>query len=233
MYKIAVCDDEAAEVKNISDIIEQVMPEGIVEVSQYTNGKYLLNDIGDNKYFDIIMLDICMGNNIDGVTVAKKIREKGVCSGSILFFITSYEADVATIVDLNPMAYIYKPAQKDHIKAKLQKAIDVLKMNGRAIEFVSDRQNQRVRLDEIMYIESYSRGVIIYTRDAAYKTATYKINGIEEVIQSMDFIRCHYSYIVNQNYVRRMAAEEITMYNDKKIPASRKYRDNMFAGLRK
>ena len=132
MYKLAVCDDEAIETKAICNILKKITPEGIVEISSYLNGKELLDDIKDGTYFDIIMLDISMGE-LDGVTVARKIREGGICSGSIIFFITSYEADISTIVDLNPMAYIYKPASEESMKPKLKKAFDILKMNGKVL----------------------------------------------------------------------------------------------------
>ncbi len=227
MYRIAVCDDEAVSRRTVIDIIKEVLPEKMIEIREYADGSDLLYDVEENEHFDIIMLDISM-ENMDGMTVAANIRSNRKNSNAIIFFITSYEADVSKVVDLNPMAYIYKPVTGDKLREKLKKALKVLQRNRGVFEFISGRHEIRVRLEDITYMESNARGVSVHTRQEAYKTYTYKIGDIISALCSIDFIRCHNSYIVNKNYIKRVSAKEIIMYDGKSIPISRKYHKEMF-----
>lgn len=230
MYKIAVCDDEAVSRKDVINSIRKVIPEDMVEITEYVDGRDLLYDVGEGECFDILMLDISM-SDMDGMTVAAKIREGGVCSGSIIFFITSYEANISRIVDLNPMAYIFKPVTENEMKERLKKAVDLLRRNSRVLEFVSNRHDVRVRIEDIMYVESNARGIEVYIKGESYKTYTYRINDIISKISHIDFMRCHNSYIVNKNYVKRVSSNELIMYDGKSIPVSRRYHKEIFEVL--
>ena len=227
MYWIAVCDDEAVSRRHIVNAIRKVLPESIAKIVEYSDGSDLLYDIEEQQHFDIIMLDISM-RDMDGMTVAYNIRKGSVCSSSIIFFITSYEADISRVVDLNPMAYIYKPVTDKNMKEKLKKAVKVLQRNGGVLEFVADRQEVRVMTESITYIEGGARWVFIHTQKEVYKTYTYKISDMAPILDSIDFIRCHNSYIVNENYIKRVSASYIEMYDEQKIPISRKYRKEVF-----
>ncbi len=226
MYKIAVCDDDTVSRREIVGIINEIVPKEMVQIKEYSDGTDLMYDIGEKEQFDIIMLDISM-DKMDGITAAKQIREGSICSNAIIFFITSYQAEVVTIVDVNPMAYIYKPIRRDGLEPKIRKAINLLDRNGGVLEIVSGRSIIRLKIEDIMYIESYNRGVEIHTSEGVYRTATYKIGNVTEQIWSIDFIRCHNSFIVNKNFVKRMDAKEIQLYNGEILPISRKYHDEI------
>lgn len=226
MYRIAVCDDEAVFREKIITILNEKLALGECEIKEYSDGRGLLYDIEDDEYFDIIILDISM-NNVDGVTAARAIREGTICSNSIIIFVTSYDADIPLIVDINPLAYVYKSMTLEELKPKIDKAISKLTDKHRKLEFSSNWIKVRVNIKDIMYIESYPRGINIYTKDNIYKTTTYRIGEVMEKIGSDAFVRCHRAFAVNINYISRMTSREIYLYSGKTLPVGRKYHSEL------
>ena len=62
MIKIAICDDEPIFVSNNKTIVEQFIKrkKEIVTIDEYFNGEFLLADIQEGAFFDLILLDIEM-----------------------------------------------------------------------------------------------------------------------------------------------------------------------------
>ena len=77
-----------------------------------------------------------------------------------------------------------------------------------------------LRLDLIMHVESFHHYVYIHTVDGIYKTRM-KLGQIESILDDDNFYRCHQSYIVNYNYVSKIDAQQIILYNNSNIPISR------------
>ena len=75
--KIAVCDDDKKDIARLKKLIEAYDAYNNVGFSilEYESGSELLRDFSNGDYVDIIFLDINM-DDIDGLSVAKKIREE-------------------------------------------------------------------------------------------------------------------------------------------------------------
>lgn len=72
--KIVICDDEKIYVDKVYDIVKKYCEND--EISCYENAEQLLNDIENSTYNnDIYILDIEI-DNVNGLDIAKKIREK-------------------------------------------------------------------------------------------------------------------------------------------------------------
>lgn len=84
--KIVICDDEKIYVDKVYDIVKKYCEND--EISCYENAKQLLNDIENSTYNnDIYILDIEI-DNVNGLDIAKKIREKD--TSAIIIFLTNY-----------------------------------------------------------------------------------------------------------------------------------------------
>jgi len=98
---IAICDDE----KVIRDQIELFIREqkGKYSVVQYDSGERLLSD---NKFFDLVFLDIQMeGRN--GIDIARELRRRKNCN--ILVFVTGAKEYVYDAFDVSAFHYLLKP----------------------------------------------------------------------------------------------------------------------------
>ena len=85
--KIVICDDEKIFVDKTYDIVKKYCEDD--EISCYEDAEQLLNDIENSTYNnDIYILDIEI-DNINGLDIAKKIREKD--TSALIIFLTNYD----------------------------------------------------------------------------------------------------------------------------------------------
>ena len=194
---IAICDDE----ENIRIYIRKLIQkqEPFCKITEFSSGKDLLEfqDETNAEEIDILFLDISMGDE-DGMTVAKQLRSQMESNFEQVFAQTIRE-------------YQYLMAKKK------EKPKEVLVRNGNRTRSVSSA-------DDIYYIESSNRKVILYLRHE--KIEYYdKISSLESELKP-DFFRIHKGYLVNIKYVERYDRTEVKMRNGDSLLISKyKYQD--------
>lgn len=119
MLKIAVCDDEPAYAKQISDRIKRFMPD--CEIESFLSGEDLLLC---GALFDIYFLDIQM-ERMNGIETARKLREQD--DESIIVFFTAAKEYVFDAFDVAALQYLVKPVDD----AKLQETLVRAKKGNR------------------------------------------------------------------------------------------------------
>ena len=89
--KIAVCDDDRLLTGEIDGQLQKIREKtGIsFETDIFFDGETLWEAIEKNVSYDIVYLDIEM-KNMDGITVARKIRDRDPYA--ILIFVSSYDS---------------------------------------------------------------------------------------------------------------------------------------------
>lgn len=193
---IAICDDE----ENIRIYIRKLIQkqETFCKITEFSSGKELLEfqDETNAEEIDILFLDISMGDE-DGMTVAKQLRSQMESNFEQVFAQTIRE-------------YQYLMAKKK------EKPKEVLVRNG--------NRTRSVSADDIYYIESSNRKVILYLRHE--KIEYYdKISSLESELKP-DFFRIHKGYLVNIKYVERYDRTEVKMRNGDSLLISKyKYQD--------
>ena len=83
----------------------------------------------------------------------------------------------------------------------------------------------RIPLEEVIYIESNARKLIVHTAEEIFEYND-KIGNLAEVLEPEGFIRCHQSYLVNLSAISSIRYDELIV-NGKAIRISRKYRDDV------
>ncbi|MBR6475060.1 MAG: response regulator, partial [Lachnospiraceae bacterium] len=75
--RVAICDDDQKDISRLTKLLEQYDAEKHIgfTVGEYESGVKLLNSLKGGAEADIVFLDINM-DDLDGLTVAKHIREK-------------------------------------------------------------------------------------------------------------------------------------------------------------
>lgn len=76
LYKIAICDDLAADRTYLSVLSQKWGKKNhyFIQISEFTSAENFLFHYEDKKDFDILFLDIEMGE-MDGVTMARRLRK--------------------------------------------------------------------------------------------------------------------------------------------------------------
>lgn len=234
---IAICDDE----ENIRIYIRKLIQKQEVscKITEFSSGEELLQfqNQAEAKSIDILFLDISM-EDMDGMTVAKQMRSQmeNRCVGvwgslPLLIFVTGHPEYMAEAFSVNAFQYIVKPIKKSEFENVFAQAVreyqylaankpeetkEILVRNGNTTRKVSG--------DDIYYIESNNRKVILYLQQERMEYYE-KISELENKLKP-DFFRIHKGYLINMKYVERYDRTEVRMKNGDRLLISKyKYQD--------
>ncbi|MGN1423299.1 MAG: LytR/AlgR family response regulator transcription factor [Oscillospiraceae bacterium] len=86
------------------------------------------------------------------------------------------------------------------------------------------RRGEVISLSEskILYLESDKHYVKIYTNDGEVYSVQGKLSDYESSLSDM-FVKCHKSFAVNMNSIKRIDSGGIQIVNDMLIPVSRSF----------
>lgn len=226
--KILICDDEKDVLCNtrerIEKILNEIMPnennmvyafENVFALYDYIEGK---NFIADGIFMDI---NLKSDYNTDGINVAGRIKQ---ISDSIrIIFFTGNIEYAEDIFKADPFDFAVKPVSDERLKEiiiRLKTAIE--KDKGKMVTIKATKGIYKIMVDEIKYAESNGRYVYIHTINEKITTIN-KLDNIHELLGS-GFVRCHKSYIVNENKIRQYDGERVLLFDNTEILVSRKYR---------
>lgn len=195
---------------------------------------------------DIILMDIMLKGDMNGIEAAGAIREK---TGTPVIFLTAY-ADESTLNKAKvtqPYGYIIKPFKEIDIHTSIEMAMYKHKKEQEIIderdklyqlseskesspEFMFVKNNSRLvklRTKDIFFIEALKDYVVINAANARY-TIHSTMKDIEAKMSSQEFLRVHRSYIVRLDKIVAIEQPNIILENDKKvIPIGGSYKDEL------
>lgn len=237
--KIAICDDEEYARVYIRKLIEK--QEKDCQIWEFSSGKALLEsqrELGET--FDILFLDISMEDE-NGMDVAKRFRESQGESGwgnlPLLIFVTGYPEYMPEAFGVNAFQFLVKPVEEEEFKRIFAQALRAYRSflarrrpHSREWLIRTGKTTRKIQEDEIYYVESSSRKVILCLTDE--KIAYYgKISALEEELRE-NFFRVHKGYLINMKYVERYSRTEVKMKNGDILLISKyKYQDFVKAYL--
>ena len=232
MIKIAICDDEANIRAYLSSLIgAQSCP---CEIVEYASAGDCL---ADTQELDLLFLDIELapsGDRLDGMALARKIRERATVTQPVIIFVTGYERYVFDAFDVGAFQYLLKPVDEEKFAQVFSRAVAPIAIAkekpGRVLTLQSANTSKTVPLDSIYYIESSNHKVELHLKDGEF--ACYaKIGDLELELQDQ-FFRIHKGYWVNLVYVAGYSKTEVTLTNGEKLLLSKyKYQDFVKAYL--
>lgn len=230
--KIAIVDDVAAE----QDVLKKYIGEWaadkkeIVEFKDFFSSESFLFAWEEDKAFDLLVLDIEMGE-MNGFELAKKIRteEKNIP----IMFVTGYDEYMQYGYDVSALHYLLKPVSKERLGYALDKLKSVFKDEGKNLILNTADEVKRISTDEIMYVEAAGHGSILHTLDEVL-TLKESLGVIEkQVADTNEIIKCHRAYIVNLRYVSAIKNSDLILDNKEVIPISRNQMKNVQASFLK
>ena len=176
---------------------------------------------------DLFFLDIHM-SEISGLSLAKIIHKK-----SQIIFTTAYREYAIDGFNLNVVDYLLKPIAFDRFLQAVQKVLilEIPENNNNFMFVRSDRKMVKIDFNSILYIESLSDYLKIFTKE---KTIVLRetISGLEEKLPAKKFIRIHRSFIVSLKNLTSYTNEFIEI-DQKALPISRSYKESVLQKLAK
>ncbi|MCL2461402.1 MAG: LytTR family DNA-binding domain-containing protein [Defluviitaleaceae bacterium] len=211
---IAVCEDNAEDAGEIcASLRDRFDKNGYIgDIHTYRSGEELLAAFSPGA-FDAVFLDIYMGGTT-GMEAAQKMRKAD--PGFALVFITSSERHALEAFGVRACAYVPKPVTYEAMEPAFAQCQGVFLKNARFIEIVADRQNVKIPLVNIHYVEVYDKDAIFHTSIGDMRT-NMPLDDIERKLGAA-FLRCHRSYLVNMNHIEKIREQDILMKNGDAAP---------------
>ncbi len=225
LINIAICDDEKVQIDNLKKLVGYWANElnYNVNLKEFESAENFLFNYEENKNYDVLLLDIEMGN-LSGVELAKKIR---IDNDDIqIIFITGFPNFIAEGYEVSALNYLMKPVSDEKLYEVLNKAVTKIKKQEKFLII----NNTKIKLSEILYIEAFSHSCEITLLNGDKIKSSQKISALENKLKLSfihEFIRCHRSYIVGVRHIRKIDKSEIILDNDGCVPLSRRLYTNV------
>ena len=224
--KIAICDDEQAELDYLSlNVRKWAKNNGItVTVLVFANAEEFLKNY-KNINPDIMLLDIQMPG-LNGVELAEKIRGEYKNETVQIIFITGYADYMSLGYEVAALHYLIKPVKEDKLFETLNRAMKKLNKVEKTVFFSStDGENIPVLTNNIMYAESfahYSEIIVLQNSKIIKIRVKMSLTEIENTLNDSHFIKCHRSYIVGLKHIKKIVRTDVILDNDLTVPVSRR-----------
>lgn len=219
MYRLAICDDEQADVVYLQSLLEKWAENTrtALKIESYPSAEAFLFQYEEDKAFDLLLLDIEMGE-MSGVELARKIRQENRVVQIV--FITGYMEYIAEGYDVEALHYLLKPVTAEKLYAVLDRSAERLKAKEKALCLALPGMVARVPFHEIRYLEVQRNYVTVQGAEAY--TVKKTLSELEEELDE-SFCRTGRSYIVNLRFVKKITRTQVILKDGKELPLSRNF----------
>ncbi len=217
--RIAVCDDEQAEVDYMTALVRAwaVRRDLSPDIRAFASAEALLFAYDDTAY-DVMLLDIQM-RGMDGVTLAKSLRQRG--DASQLVFITGLPDYIAEGYEVDALHYLVKPVHPDKLCAVLDKAYARMTQAVPVLLIETDDGYMRIPQPSVLYVEAFAHTTAVYAAGQRYDART-GIGAVADALDMRAFVRCHRSYIVGIRHIHRITKTDVILDNGVHVRLSRR-----------
>lgn len=198
--RIAICDDNQIEVDLFKEHISGFLRrkgDYRYEISEYSAGYPLVEDVKEGKWYDVIVLDMVLEKE-NGLEIANRLRDIGY-DGKIIFW-TADDSHLQEAFDVDAMQYVVKGKEYGRMYSAINKILS--HMRDEVLTFKTHGELHRLEYRQIEYVESKGRSCHIYTTDNQCFVTLGKLDDIEEELCDKRFLRCHQSYLVNMDHIQ-------------------------------
>ncbi len=230
--KILIVEDEPIIASDIEMILEDL---GYEVTGIEDNAEEAIESIENNKP-DLVLLDINIEGDIDGVMLAEDINNKY----KIPFVFLTSNADKMTINRVKrtkPAGFIAKPFSEKDLQSNIEIALFSSKPKEGDNEemtsfFVKEGSSLiKIDIDKLMLAKADDNYTKIYTVDSSHLLSS-TLKKIEDKLPTDKFVRIHRSYIVNINFIDKID-DGYLFIDTHRLPIGRSYNEMLFQKISK
>lgn len=157
--QILVCDDNPYMVNRLFDLIQhQISLQGISSTFSIVSNTDDLHNL-DYTAFDLAFLDVDMGE-YNGVDLARKLH--AARPDAVIVFVTNFIEYAPSGYEVNAFRYVLKNTLEETLPEIILLALDEYKKRHRVVSFSMASENIDVPVENILYLESNHRTMIMH-----------------------------------------------------------------------
>ncbi len=215
--KICICDDDKIFHKEVKSFLKPFFNESNTPtITDCYSGEELISCSTSSDSFDIIFLDIEMGN-INGIEAAEEIRK--FSPETIIIFISSHRNYVFDAFKCEALHYIVKPITQTDFDDVFNRALNKYRLYNKCFPIKWNHTRSNLRISDIMYMEGYKRRLLVHTTKKTYDHMG-KLTDAYEQLKAHGFIMVHQSFIVNMHYIHSFSKDEIILSDGQAVMVS-------------
>ena len=224
--RIVVCEDELIYQTAITDAIQRwqnTTGHRDVELKVYSSSEDILDRLDRDAKIDLLFIDIQIPGEMNGVELARKIREKHL--DMTIVFCTNYSEYVFEGYTVHALRFLKKPVLQEDIDFCCSYVYDRLALQSdQTLTVTSAGKRYALRHMEILCIEAKLHSPLISaTVSGEPLRISAKFSDIQRSLPENLFVQCHRSYLINIAHVRMLTRTECILSNGASIPISRTY----------
>lgn len=217
---IAICDDNAQELKQLAGLMDRFAAENGADVPYhtFTDAEEMLAAAASrpfSHYFlDVIML------GMDGMTAAQEIRQRD--ADAKIIFLTASRDYAYQSYRVKAYDYLLKPVDVETLFALLR---ELLALEEKAEECLCLQNGHglfRIPFRRISHVEVNQKKLYFHLTDGQVQQLSGTMAEVEQSLLSQsEFFKIHRSYIVNVNQIAALSPDGCIMFSGQNLPVSR------------
>ena len=223
MYKVAICDDEVKLGVDLEETLSCIFKKlkTACEIDVYLTGEEICEGIKGGLFYDLIFLDINFAkSNFSGIAVGEFIRESWQNNKSSIVYMSWDKNYAMELFKIRPLDFLIKPLDNNKVESTVKTFLQLSRDWERDFIFKKGHSTFKVRLNDIMYLESQNRKIIINLTQGRQEEFYGSLKRTyEEQLDGLDFIFVNASYIVNYDYISSINYKELFV-KDNPMPVS-------------
>ena len=172
--------------------------------------------------YDVIFFDIELNNGMNGITLARKIRERN--KDVRIIFITNYARYSISGYEAKADLYLLKPVNQEEFNQKMANVLwDYIYSN---LGIIDTRLKQtKLYFHNILYIEMLQRKVIIHLKNEENVSCYDTLLQWKNILKDAPFSQPHRSFLVNMQHIQKYEEDYIVMKDNIQIPITKIFKD--------
>lgn len=165
--RICICDDNRITHQEIRKLLYPFFSEsGMPQFTDFFKGEDLVNHYSSQKDFDIVFLDIEMGQ-MNGIDTATEVRK--YAPEAIIIFVSSHKNYVFDAFRCEAFHFLVKPIRPEEFDDVFNRALHKHRVMNEKYLVSWKNSRQTLMIGDITYIEGYKRRLKVHVVGEEYE----------------------------------------------------------------